>query len=112
MEAFKTKDEIQIEEANKYASQVPLTVMQKSLEVLKMAEVVANKGNENSVTDAGVAALMALAAIEGAGYNVKINLTSITDTTFVDKLKNEANNIIKEGKQIANRVDERVESLL
>jgi glutamate formiminotransferase/formiminotetrahydrofolate cyclodeaminase len=112
MEAFKTKDEIQIEEANKYASQVPLTVMQKSLEVLKMAEVVANKGNENSVTDAGVAALMALASIEGAGYNVKINLTSITDTTFVDKLKNEANNIIKEGKQIANRVDERVESLL
>jgi glutamate formiminotransferase/formiminotetrahydrofolate cyclodeaminase len=112
MEAFKTKDDKQIEEANKYASQVPLTVMQKSLEVLNMAEVVANKGNENSVTDAGVAALMAMAAIEGAGYNVKINLTSITDTDFVDKLKDEANNILKEGKQIAKRVDERVESLL
>jgi len=112
MAAFKTKDDRQIEEANKNASLVPLTVMQKSLEVLKMAEIVANKGNENSVTDAGVAALMAIAAIEGAGYNVKINLKSLADKQFVDKLKKESNSIIKEGKEIANRVEERVESQL
>lgn len=112
MEAFKTKDGQLIEEANKNASLVPLTVMQKSLEVLKMAEVVANKGNENSVTDAGVSALMAMASIEGAGYNVKINLKSLADKKFVEKLINESNKIIKEGKEVAKRVEERVESLL
>ena len=112
MTAFKTKDENQIEEATKKAAMVPLTVMQKSLEVLKMAEIVANKGNENSVTDAGVAGLMGMAAIEGAGYNVKINLTSLNDTVFVDNMTKEANALISQGKEIAERIKARVESCL
>ncbi len=112
MEAFKTKDDAIIEEANKGAASVPLTVMKKALEVLKMTEVVANKGNENSITDAGVAGLMGMAAIEGAGYNVKINLTSISDKDFVNKLKTEANEITKEGQQVAERIKKRVESKL
>ncbi len=112
MEAFKTKDDKAIEDANKEAASVPLTVMKKALEVLKMTEPVAEKGNENSITDAGVAGLMAMAAIEGAGYNVKINLTSIEDKAFVDKLTGEANEIIKEGQQIADRIKQRVESKL
>lgn len=110
MAAFKTKDDAKIEEATKKASMVPLTVMQKSLEVLKLAEVVANKGNENSVTDAGVAGLMGMAAIEGAGYNVKINLVDLADKAFVGKLTKEANAIISNGKKIAERIKARVES--
>lgn len=110
MAAFKTKDDAKVEEATKNASMVPLTVMQKSFEVLKMAEVVANKGNENSVTDAGVAGLMAMAAIEGAGYNVKINLVDLQDKAFVKKLTKEANEIISQGKEIAERIKNRVES--
>ncbi len=112
MEAFKTKDDKVIEDANKEASSVPLTVMKKSLEALAMIETVANKGNENSITDAGVAGLMAMASIDGAGYNVKINLTSINDKKFVEELTGEANRIIKEGEQIATRVKKRVESKL
>ena len=77
-----------------------------------MAEIVVKKGNENSVTDAGVSGLMGMAAIEGAGYNVKINLTGIEDKAFVDKLTKEANEIIKEGQQIAARIKQRVESKL
>lgn len=110
MEAFKTKDDAVIEEANKHAASVPLTVMQKSLEILKLAEVVANKGNENSVTDAGVAGLMGQAAIEGAGYNVKINLTSITDASFVDDMRKKADSIISEGAEITKKIKQRVES--
>ncbi len=110
MAAFKTKDDAKIEEATKKASMVPLTVMQKSLEVLKLAEVVANKGNENSVTDAGVAGLMCMAAIEGAGYNVKINLVDLADKAFVEKLTKEADAIILNGKEIAERIKARVES--
>jgi len=112
MEAFKTKDDAAIEAANKEAASVPLTVMQKALEVLRMTETVVNKGNENSITDAGVAGLMGISAIQGAGYNVKINLTSIGDKAFVDKLKKEADAIIRESEQIAARIKERVESKL
>ncbi len=112
MEAFKTRDDKVIEDANKGASSVPLTVMNKALAALKMIETVANKGNENSITDAGVAGLMAMASIEGAGYNVKINLTSISDKTFVKKLTSEADAIIKEGQEIAARIKQRVESKL
>lgn len=110
MEAFKTKDDAKIEDANKYAASVPLTVMEKGLEVLKMTEVVAAKGNENSITDAGVASLMAMAAIEGAGYNVKINLTSINDKDFAQKMTNDANNIIAEGQSVALKIKQLVES--
>lgn len=112
MEAFKTKDEAKIEEANKHAASVPLIVMKKSLEVLKMTEVVAQKGNSNSITDAGVAGLMGLSAIEGAGYNVKINLTSISDVEFVSKMKTQADEIIAEGHKIAERIKKQVESKL
>ncbi|UCE24084.1 MAG: cyclodeaminase/cyclohydrolase family protein, partial [Candidatus Zixiibacteriota bacterium] len=112
MEAFKTKDDKVIEDANKESSSVPLTVMKKSLEALAMIETVVNKGNENSITDAGVAGLMAMASIDGAGYNVRINLTSINDKKFVEELTGEANRIIKEGEQIAARVKKRVESKL
>ncbi|UCD62669.1 MAG: glutamate formimidoyltransferase [Candidatus Zixiibacteriota bacterium] len=112
MEAFKTKDEAVIEQANKGAAEVPLTVMKKALEVLTMAETVVNKGNENSITDAGVAGLVGMAAVDGAGYNVKINLTSITDKSFVKKMTDEANAIIDEGRKIADRIKKRVESKL
>ncbi len=98
-----------IEDANKGAAEVPLMVMNKSLEVLKMSEIVALKGNENSVTDAGVSALMALAAIEGAGYNVKINLTSVKDESFVGKMKTEVESIIKKAEMISGKVKKIVE---
>jgi len=121
MEAFKlpkgsdeetaTRDKA-IEEANKEAALVPLTVMKKSLEVLKLAQIVADKGNENSITDAGVAGLMGMAAVDGAGYNVRINLTSVNDSEFVDKLKMEVETITREAQQIAKAIRGMVESKL
>jgi len=121
MEAFKlpkssdeevaARDEA-VENANKEAATVPLTVMKKALEALRLIETVAKKGNENSITDAGVAGLMGLAAVEGAGYNVKINLTGLNDKSFVEKMKKEADDIIDEGRAIASRIKETVESKL
>ncbi len=116
MEAFKLpkgdERDAAVEKANKGAANVPLTVMQKSLEVLKLAKPVAAKGNENSVTDAGVAGLMAMAAVSGAGYNVRINLTGINDQDFVGKLKQESAVIIEEAEKIASEIKESVESKL
>jgi formiminotetrahydrofolate cyclodeaminase len=116
MESFKlpqgTERDKAIEEATKGAALVPLTVMKKSLEVMKLAKTIAEKGNENSISDAGVAGLMAMAAVDGAWYNVRINLTSLADGDFVVKTKEEAAGVHKEAEGLAAAIRERVESKL
>ena len=86
--------------------------MKKSLEVMKLAKIVAEKGNENSISDAGVAALMAMAAIDGADYNVRINLGSLTDADFVKQTKEDAAAIRSEAQQLAAEIRQTVESKL
>jgi len=85
-----------IEQATKDACLVPLDVMKKSLEVLKLAQLVAEKGNENAASDAGVASLMAKSAVEAAGLNVKINLPNINDTTFIETMTTQVKNLVAE----------------
>jgi glutamate formiminotransferase/formiminotetrahydrofolate cyclodeaminase len=63
--------------ATRRATDVPLSVLRLCPEVLELAGEVARIGNANSLSDAGVAALMALAGAEGAYYNVLINLASL-----------------------------------
>ncbi len=101
-----------VEDANKGAAEVPLTVMKKSLEVLMLTEAVASKGNENSITDAGVSGLMAMAAVEGADYNVRINLTSINDVDFVANMKKDAASIVKQAKEQTDKIKALVEQKL
>lgn len=115
MEAFKVSGEgrdAAVEEATKHASEVPLTVMKKSLEAMELALVVAQKGNVNSISDAGVAGLMGHAAVEGAGYNVRINLGSLKDKDFVKRLTDESSAIREKGKKLADEIRETVEEKL
>lgn len=121
MDAFKlpkgTPEEIAlrdaaIEKATKRAAEVPLNVMQNALEVLKLAKIVAVKGNQNSVSDAGVAGLMGLTAIEGAGYNVRINLRSLKDQDFVASLRRDVQAVRQEGLELADEIKQHVESRL
>lgn len=72
-----------VQEATKEAALVPLRVMKHTLDGLALAKVVAEKGNVNSASDAGVSALMLYAAAEGAALNVQINLSGIDDSEFV-----------------------------
>jgi glutamate formiminotransferase/formiminotetrahydrofolate cyclodeaminase len=113
MEAMKAqtddKDKL-LEEATKGAADVPLTVMKKSLEVLKLAKPVAEKGNVNSVSDAGVAGLMGLAAMEGAAYNVRINCQGLDDKSFVDKMLSDAKALLEEGRTVAEDIRKIVDS--
>lgn len=77
-----------IQGASKYAIEIPFRVMQKSLESMDVIKAMAEIGNPNSVSDAGVGALCARTAVMGAYLNVKINASGIDDKTFVDeKLK-------------------------
>ncbi len=71
-----------VEDAMKGAAAVPLEVLEKSVAVAELALAAARKGNKNSLSDAGVAALAAGASGNGAFYNVLINLQNISDDKF------------------------------
>lgn len=86
----KTEREKEVEATTKEATLVPFQVLEKSVEALKLAKELALNGNKNSISDAGVAALAAQTAAEGAYYNIKINLSSIKDEKFKSQIKKEA----------------------
>jgi formiminotetrahydrofolate cyclodeaminase len=67
------------------AAEVPLEVAKESYEILKLSEIVVEKGNKNAVTDGLVAAMLARTAVLSALLNVKINLESIKDEKYVEK---------------------------
>ena len=88
-----------IQDATKYAIEVPLTVMQTTLESMKIIKAMAEMGNPNSVTDAGVGALCARSAVIGAFLNVQINTGDLEDKEFVEKTLKEGAEIVEKAKQ-------------
>jgi formiminotetrahydrofolate cyclodeaminase len=79
-----------IQEAIKHAALVPLEVARDALAVIDLAGQAIRKGNKNAASDGAVAAMNARTAALAAIYNVKINLSSIQDDGFVEKLAQEA----------------------
>jgi len=95
-----------IQEASKYAMEIPLRVMKKSFESLEIIKAMALIGNPNSVSDAGVGALCALTAVRGAFLNVKINASGIQDHDFINKIISEASEIETKAAIIGQEIDE------
>lgn len=89
-DAEKTARAKAMEEATLYATQIPLETMKASLEVFPIVKLMAKEGNPNSVSDAGVGALVARAAVHGAYLNVKINASGLKNREVADKLLAEA----------------------
>lgn len=85
-DAEKTVRKMAIEEASKYAIEIPFKVMQASLESMELIDAMAKEGNPNSVSDAGVGALCARTAVWGAFLNVKINAAGIEDRDFAARM--------------------------
>lgn len=81
--------------ATKEAALVPLEVMKHCIDGLALAQQVAANGNRNSVSDAGVSALMLHAACEAAALNVMINLNGLSDAEFVGWKTDEVNSLRK-----------------
>ena len=71
-----------IQEATKFATEVPFRTMQRSLEAFEVCRAMVEWGNPNSVTDGGVGSLAARSAVMGAHLNVKINASSLKDEAF------------------------------
>ena len=85
-----------IQSATRYATEVPFKVMELSLASFEVIAAMAEHGNPNSVSDAGVGALCARSAVMGAYLNVKINASGLKDKNFVE-------NILKRGQDIQDK---------
>ncbi|MFW9904639.1 MAG: cyclodeaminase/cyclohydrolase family protein [Candidatus Thorarchaeota archaeon] len=83
-----------IQDATIGAAEVPLEVAKLSFEALDLILAVAERGNKNAITDAGVAALFADSAVRGAIFNVKINMLSIRDEEIKSKFKRDIEEIL------------------
>jgi glutamate formiminotransferase/formiminotetrahydrofolate cyclodeaminase len=82
-----------IEETTKQATLIPMNVLRRTKDAAELARIVAEKGNTNSASDAGVAALAARTAAEGAYLNVIINLPGIEDEKFKSEISKEAGEV-------------------
>jgi glutamate formiminotransferase/formiminotetrahydrofolate cyclodeaminase len=85
-----------IQDATKFAIEIPFKVMELSYESMDIIKAMAENGNPNSVSDAGVGALCARSAVMGAFMNVRINAAGYEDKNFV-------NDIIAKGKDIEQK---------
>ncbi|MBQ8915602.1 MAG: glutamate formimidoyltransferase [Alistipes sp.] len=93
-----------LEEATRYATEVPLRTMQCALRVFPLVRAMAEEGNPNSVSDAGVGALAARSAVLGARLNVRINAAGLKDRTTADRLTAEADRIAEEACRIEQEI--------
>ncbi len=101
-----------IEKATLYATQVPLRTMKASYKAFEVIRAMAQTGNPNSVSDAGVGALAARSAVLGAQLNVKINAASLADKAKAAELTAEAAEIaakaVTEEKEILDIVNSKI----
>lgn len=101
-----------IQEATKFATEVPFHTMQKSFEAFEVCRAMVEWGNPASVTDGGVGALAARSAVMGAHLNVKINASSLKDEAFKADILAKAADLearaIKEEAEIIKIVNEKI----
>jgi len=94
------------------AIEVPLEVCRESVRVLDYSKLAAEKGNVNSVSDAGVGACMAYSALVGASFNVYINLGSIDDESASESIRRETEALRESGEKLFGEVSRLVENKL
>lgn len=93
-----------IDSTLKEAALIPLEIMKHCVDALALAKIVAEKGNKNSISDAGVSALLLHSAAESAYMNVRINLNSINDIDFTGWKSKEADSILKTCQKYKNEI--------
>jgi glutamate formiminotransferase / formiminotetrahydrofolate cyclodeaminase len=86
------------------AARVPLQTANACLDALRLSGFVAARGNTNSASDAGVAALVARAGVEGAVLNVLINLGSVKDQAFRDECVKDTENLVLEATALCEQI--------
>jgi len=107
-EEDKKKRSIAIQKAIKNATLVPLHTMKLCWEVIVLADTAAKYGNQNALSDAGVSAITALTGLKSAYLNVLINLPGIKDEEFKNKIREEAEKILKQSVELTDKIEKNV----
>lgn len=93
-----------IQDATKYATEVPMKVVEISYKSMEVMKAMAKVGNPNSVTDAGVGALCARTAVRGALLNVKINAGGLEDKAFAGEIIKKGDAFAKQALDLENEI--------
>ncbi len=93
-----------IQDATKYAIEIPFRVMKRAFESMDIIKAMAETGNPNSVTDAGVGALAARSAVIGAWLNVKINAGGLNDKEFLNSILLQGEEIVAKTQMLENEI--------
>lgn len=121
MKAFKmpkdTEEEIaarkeKISEGNKLSIDIPLSVAEKAFKIYDYVHIAVIHGNENAISDAGVAASLVETAVEGAVLNVKINTLGLKDEARKKELRDKCNDLLKKSKERKEEIMNIIESKL
>ncbi|MEL4454530.1 glutamate formimidoyltransferase [Lutimonas vermicola] len=99
-----------VENATKYATEIPFQVMKTAYDSIEVMEAMIKDGLPNSLSDAGVGVLCARTAVIGAYFNVRINAKDIKDKSFVDKILSEAAVIYKKTLELESSVMDIIDS--
>lgn len=103
-EEEKTQRQTAIQQATKYATEVPFKVLETAFNSMEVMKAMAEIGNPNSVTDAGVGALCARTAIRGALLNIKINAAGLEDKAFAQEIVANGNEIAENARVLEDEI--------
>lgn len=93
-----------IQEATRYAMEIPFRVATTSLESMEVMVEMVKKGNPNSISDAGVGAIAARSAVMGASLNVQINALDLKDELFVRKMVREVKELERKAQLLETEI--------
>ena len=93
-----------IQATTRVAIEIPLRVMEVALESMAVMKVMAEIGNPNSVSDAGVGALCARAAVRGAYLNVQINVGDLEDKAFVEDVLSRGQKLVEQAEELEREI--------
>ena len=101
-----------IEAASKHATEIPFKVLETAYKSMEVMKAMADIGNPNSITDAGVGALCARTAVRGALLNVKIDASGLNDQDFAQQIVSKGNEIDKKAEALEAEIMKVVEGKL
>ena len=101
-----------IEDATKYACEIPFKVMETAYSILPMLSAMVEQGNPNSITDAGVGVLCVKTAVRGAYFNVLVNAQGLKDRAFAEDIKSRAKQILDKNHTDADSLIAKVEAAI
>ncbi len=99
-----------IEDATRYATEIPLQVMETALSSMEVMEAMLEKGLQTSLSDAGVGILCARTSVLGAYFNVKINAKDLKDRAVAEDLLERAKRIYEDAMERESRAIKLIES--